>query len=469
MAPTKTSEQIERALRQRLLRRFRDVFSESPRRLLVGFSGGGDSLALSVLLKNVQRAIETDIQLVHVDHRIRKESAADTEQAEALAARVDLPFRLIRADAHPTATHPGVGLEEAARRVRFHLLSSIREQGEVVVLAHHAGDQVETMLLHLLRGAGLDGIAGMGEIDVLDVPWWGKPDRSQQLPIWRPVLRESRETLRSVLRGGKALQPIDDPSNDDTELRRNEIRHVLIPVIRQIEPTYEERFSELSQIADEDVDLLFRYANDALLGLRRDDGSLDSLGLAQLPIALGRRVVRAWLTERTGVVPSFDRVRAVLEFNAAEDFSGVVEVGERFVVGNFGFRLRCGLKDDLVEQAWRESVLALPLASSPQTIAIEGDSVVIRAPNGKSASISHTFPNNSAGAVTVQRVDRRAKRRDLKSDWGAWMRSQLLSPWIRDDIQGIAIDGDIRWIPRVSDQHEPVDGRVVRVEVWTEE
>ena len=468
MPQARTPAQIERSLRQRLLRRFRDVFPEPPRRLLVGFSGGGDSLSLALLLKNVQRAIETDIQLVHVDHRIRKESAADAKRAEALAAMLDLPFRLVHADAHPEEIHPGVGLEEAARRVRFQLLSSVRGQGEVVVLAHHAGDQVETMLLHLLRGAGLDGIAGMGEIDILNVPWWEQPGFPDQLPIWRPVLRESREDLRAIYQGG-ALQPIEDPSNGDTDLRRNEIRHVLIPVIKQIEPSYEERFSELAQIADEDVDLLFRYANDALISLRRDDGSLDSAELALLPVSLGRRVVRAWLTEIIGVVPSFDRVRAVLAFNAAEDFSGEIEVGEGFVVGNFGFSLRCGSREDLVARAWSESVLALPLASTPQNVRVEGDTVIVRAPSGKCVTVSHTFRDNPSGAITVETVDRRVKRREYKGDWGAWMRSQWVSPWIRDAVQGIAIGGEVRWIPRVKDQHEPVDGRVVHVKVQTEE
>lgn len=464
MPPTKSPAQIERMLRQRLLRSYHECFPNPPARLIVGFSGGGDSLSLALLLRGVAKAFPSKILLAHVDHRIRRESTVDAGRASELAATLGLPFSLLRGQAHPAELHPGVGLEEAARRERFRLLTSIREEGDVIVLAHHAGDQVETMLLHLLRGSGLDGIAGMRAIDILNVPWWGEPDHTNPLPIWRPVLRESRGDLRSALHGTQ-MTPIEDPSNDDTDLRRNEIRHLLIPVLKSIEPSYEERFSELAMIADEDADLLDRYATDAFVGLRREDGSLDSAELSRLPIGLGRRVVRKWLTLATGAVPSFDRVHAVLTFAAAEDYSGIVEVGEGFVVGNFWFNLRCGSKEELIERSWNESVLALPLASADQAVKIEGDTIVVRSPNGKQASASFAFPDNPAGAVSLVTVDRREKRRGFKSDWGAWLREQRVSSWLRDDVQGVAIGGVMRWIPRVSDQAVSGTGRVVRVEV----
>ncbi|MGH2549000.1 MAG: tRNA lysidine(34) synthetase TilS, partial [Thermomicrobiales bacterium] len=464
MPPTKSPAQIERMLRQRLLRSYRELSPDPPERIILGFSGGGDSLSLALLFRGIARAIPSRIVLAHVDHRIRTESAADAKRARELASRLGMPFELLRTGGHPAASHPGVGLEEAARRERFRLLSSMYERGDVIALAHHAGDQVETMVLHLLRGAGLAGIAGMSAIDILDVPWWGDSLSSNPLPIWRPVIRESQTDLRSVLQGAQ-LVPIEDPSNDDIDLRRNEIRHVLIPVLKSIEPTYEERFSELAMIADEDIDLLDRYAADAFLSLQGEDGSLLSPDLVNLPLALGRRVVRKWLTLATGVVPSFDRVQALLTFAAVGDSSGTLEVGEGCVAGNFASKLRCGRKEDLIEQSWNESVLALPLATMEQTVTFVGDTIIVKSPNGRGGSASFSLPDQPTGALSLVKVDRREKRRGLKSDWGAWLREQRVSSWLREDVQGVAIDGVLRWIPRITDQAISETGRIVRVEV----
>ncbi|CAN5540174.1 hypothetical protein BH09CHL1_BH09CHL1_23630 [soil metagenome] len=464
MPPTKSSAQIERVLRQRLLRSFRDLFPDPPERIILGFSGGGDSLSLALLFRGIAKAIPSKIVLAHVDHRIRKESGVDAKRARELASTLGMSFKLLRTEGHPTELHPGVGLEEAARRERFRLLTNMRGGGDLIALAHHAGDQVETMLLHLLRGAGLDGIAGMGMVDVLNVPWWGDPLLTNPLPIWRPVIRESQTDLRAVLQTTQ-LVPIEDPSNDDIDLRRNEIRHVLTPVLKSIEPTYEERFSELAMIADEDVDLLDRYATDAFLGLLREDGSLRAPDLEDLPLALRRRVVRKWLTLATGFVPSFDRVQAVLLMSTNWDFPGELEVGERYLVGTFGSTLRCGRREDLMGQAWHESVLALPLATMAQTVTFAGDKIVVKSPSGKQASPSFALPAHLRGEISLVTVDRREKREGLKSDWGAWLRDQGVSSWLRDDVQGIAIDGVLRWIPRVTDQAVSETGRIVRVEV----
>src|SRR5205823_6991315 len=139
------------------------------------------------------------------------ESSADAAACRRLAVELGLPLIEVPLSPGLPERHPGVGVEEAARRERYVALAQAAQDvgSAVVAVAHHREDQAETVLLHLLRGAGLSGATGMAEMSRLTVPWW-KPraDReSRTIDLWRPFLDEPRSTVRGYA-DATGLKPI---------------------------------------------------------------------------------------------------------------------------------------------------------------------------------------------------------------------------------------------------------------------
>ena len=242
-------------------------------------SGGADSLALLIL------AVRAGCRVTafHVDHGLREGSAAEAHVVRDAARRYGAAFRAERVD-----VARGPNLEARARAARYAVLPPD------VLTGHTADDQAETVLLNLLRGAGLDGLAGMR-------------------PEGHPILALRRHETEAVC-AAEGLTPVADPSNLDPVHRRNRVRHELIPL--------------LNDIAQRDVvPVLARQA--ALL--RDDAGALDARtpdatdasALAAAPPALARRAVRRWLTEdHPPDAATVERVLAVARHQARATDAG---------------------------------------------------------------------------------------------------------------------------------------------------
>lgn len=236
-------------------------------------SGGPDSLALLALAC----AADLDVTAVHVDHGLRPGSEREADVVASAAARFGASFRAER-----VAVEPGPNLEARARSARHQVLA------HGALLGHTADDLAETVLLNVLRGAALDGLAGFD-------------------PATRPI-RRLRRAETHALCADLGLEPVTDPSNDDPAFRRNRIRHELLPLV--------------DAIAERDVTpVLARQAD-----LLRDDGELleqlalaidptDAAGLAAAPSPLARRAVRRWLRSGSEAHPpdaaTVERVLAV--------------------------------------------------------------------------------------------------------------------------------------------------------------
>ncbi len=216
-------------------------------------SGGADSLALLVLAARAG----CHVTAVHVDHGLRAGSAAEAEVVRAAADRFGARFRAVRA-----AVAPGPNLEARARAARYAALPADALTG------HTADDQAETVLLNLIRGAALDGLAGMD-------------------PARRPLRRLRRRETRALC-AALGLDPVADPSNDDPAIRRNRVRHELLPLLDAIgSRDVVAVLARQADLARDDVVLL-----DALAaGL----DPTDARALAAAPRPLARRAVRAWL------------------------------------------------------------------------------------------------------------------------------------------------------------------------------
>ncbi|MGI8474931.1 MAG: tRNA lysidine(34) synthetase TilS, partial [Thermomicrobiales bacterium] len=225
----------EQRLSQRVLGRLRGLRLTDGGTVAVGFSGGPDSLCLALVLAKLAPVAGIRAVLVHVDHGLRPSSAEQARQAAVLAEAVALPFRVVRLEPGLRERHPGVGIEEAARRERLLALATEAERvgAEVVALAHHLEDQAETTLLHLLRGAGLAGARGMASTTTMLLPWWNAPELTPMtLRLWRPLLQEPKAALDGCLRAS-GLAAVRDESNDDAAFRRNWLRAEIIPALRR--------------------------------------------------------------------------------------------------------------------------------------------------------------------------------------------------------------------------------------------
>ncbi|MGI9252502.1 MAG: tRNA lysidine(34) synthetase TilS [Thermomicrobiales bacterium] len=329
---------------QRLLERVRARGFGPGNRVVAGFSGGGDSLALSSALARLwARGLGPAVTLFHVDHGLRDESGRDAAAAGELAHALGLPFRTARICPQALARHRGAGIEEAARRERYRALAAAcREEGAAaIVLGHHRDDQAESVLLHLLRGAGTAGAAGMGEWTVREVPWWSGEEAGPAVAIWRPLLRESRAVLRDFV-AGLELAPIDDPSTDETAIRRNALRLEILPALERMIPGAAAAIARHADIAAEDDAALDAWAVAALAGAAGGDGALLSAGLAGLPVAIRRRVARLWLLANARAAePGMDRIEALLDALERNRGGAVIEIGggERVMIERGGARV----------------------------------------------------------------------------------------------------------------------------------
>lgn len=189
---------------------------------LVAFSGGPDSVCLLHLLIGAED--RGPLRAVHVDHGLDDRSAERADRAREIAHSlgVDCEIRRIR----PDRLGGDGGPEAAARRARYACLEAMLEPGDHVLTAHHADDQVETVVLRLLRGAGPAGLAGMRPLRRLGPGWLG-----------RPLLAWSRADILDYLaRHGLAYQ--HDPTNRDLSLDRNYLRHEVLPRLARRWPGY---------------------------------------------------------------------------------------------------------------------------------------------------------------------------------------------------------------------------------------
>ena len=271
-------------------------------------SGGADSLAMLGLAV----AAGLRAHAVHVDHGLRPDSPREAAIVAEAAARFGTSFEAVS-----VSVALGPDLEARARAARYGALP------EGVLVGHTADDQAETVLLNLLRGAGLDGLGGM------------RPVAAGRRAVRRPILALRRsETAALVSSWG--LRSVEDPSNDERRFRRNRIRHEVLPL--------------LSEVAGRDVvPLICRTAS-----LVRDDADLlavlasgldptDAKALRGAPVPLAKRALRTWLREGEGTerhppsASELDRVWAVV---TCERVACVLAGGRR--LSRHGGRLRVG-------------------------------------------------------------------------------------------------------------------------------
>ncbi|WP_419192909.1 tRNA lysidine(34) synthetase TilS [Kolteria novifilia] len=261
---------------------------------LVAVSGGPDSVSLLLAMVRLGFAKGDRLRVAHFDHQLRPESGDDAEFVAKLAERYSVPFHLGRPDP-ASDLREGPSLERAARDARYRFLCQIAEQvgAAVVLTAHTADDQVETVLHRLVRGTGLGGLAGIPEARSL----------TPALRVLRPMLSLRRAEVESYL---EALgeRGVTDASNRDPIFTRNRIRHDLLPLLRTtFNPRVDESLLRLASLAEETDALFGRLARvllrEAWLVRTSEEVSLRIGPLAGAEAILVREVIRRVLDEQS--------------------------------------------------------------------------------------------------------------------------------------------------------------------------
>ena len=291
------------------------------RTLLTGLSGGADSAALLFLLADTQQRHGWRLRAAHVDHGIQDaEIRAAFRSTAAKAARIaGAAFDLVKVDARSELAAGG-GIEAAARRVRYRALAEIadRRQAELIAVAHTLDDQAETILLHVLRGTGIDGLAAM-------LPIAPVPEVESELRLVRPLLGHTRAETRRICELHD-FNPVDDPANHDLTRVRNRLRHELMPLLREFNPRVAAALAELALSASGDRELLESQARAAIVDAVVEGGTpaLERSSLLAQPPALRARVLRMF-ADSYGASLTAERTRAALA--ALERGRGTIELG----------------------------------------------------------------------------------------------------------------------------------------------
>jgi tRNA(Ile)-lysidine synthase len=321
------------------------------RQFCVALSGGLDSVVLLhalVQLRNEQS--NWQLRAVHINHQLQKDATQWAQQCLDQCASLNVPCKVLAVDVQHVKDK---GVEAAARTARYTALSRELETDEVLLTAHHADDQLETMMIALMRGAGLDGLAAMPAMARFKQAWHA-----------RPLLSFTRTQLQAWATT-QALSYVDDPTNEQTHFDRNFLRAEVIPRLKERWPaaavTAARSASHLSEALHLANNLVTDDLTTALTG-----NALNVSTLMSWSPSHRRAVIRQWLQRNEVLMPS-SRVMSALEhdmFHAADDRIPCIRWGE-YAVHRYQDHLhlekttRPEAIDKIIEWRWHNS-LQLP-------------------------------------------------------------------------------------------------------------
>jgi tRNA(Ile)-lysidine synthase len=284
--------------------------------VVVGVSGGADSVCLLHVLAKWRKRLGIKLHIAHLNHQLRgAESEADAEYVSNLAGSLGIPITVDRQDVAAYRIARNCSIEEAARELRYAFLARVaREVGaHRIAIGHTRDDQVETILMHILRGTGITGLCGLAPCSPIAYDSQGmslpasplslRAKRSNLLVI-RPLLDITREETASYCQEHQ-LDPRIDSSNLSLSFFRNRLRLHLLPLLRQYNPSVDQALLRLADIAKEDNAFIEQQASGLWDEVARQENNtiyLDKKQIANLPIALQRHLLRAAVTKLAGDV-----------------------------------------------------------------------------------------------------------------------------------------------------------------------
>ncbi len=319
-------------------------------RIVVACSGGPDSLALASILLSLREKWRLSLRIAHFEHGIRgAASLADAEFVCAFAEQEGVPCSLVQEDIPAYAKRARISLETAARERRYAFLAeTAKKMGADALIAtgHHAGDQAETVLMHILRGAGIDGLAGM---------------RPRSGRIVRPLLFLSREEIAEYCRD-KGLQPRQDETNFLPDAERNRIRLELLPMLRRYRPSLDDALCRLAAAEAEAAGFL-REAASAVWTQAAEERSGEII-LHRKAYGAGHAALRKALLRRAAETLGLRLSLGFSHYEALDEFCRFGETGKKLTLPEGG-EAECRYDKVVLRRAakqgvsWTERPLAL--------------------------------------------------------------------------------------------------------------
>jgi len=298
--------------------------------VVVGVSGGADSVCLLHVLAKWRKGLGIKLHIAHLNHQLRGvESEADAEYVSNLAGSLGIPSTIDRQDVAAYRTERNCSIEEAARELRYAFLARVaREVGaHRIAVGHTRDDQVETILMHILRGTGITGLCGLAPCSPMayDSQGTSLPASPLSLPVSSPPLPASSLSLRAKRSNLLVIRPLLDITREETasycqehqldpridssnlspSFFRNRLRLHLLPLLRQYNPSIDQALLRLADIAKEDNAFIEQQTSGVWDEVARQENNtvyLDKKQIAGLPLALQRQLLRVAVTKLAGDV-----------------------------------------------------------------------------------------------------------------------------------------------------------------------
>lgn len=268
---------------------------EKKDKILVGVSGGPDSVTLLCALCAVKKEYLLDILVAHLDHKFRgEESDADREFCESLAKKYNLEIVSEQIDVPKIAKEKGISPEEAARFERYDFFKRVAREKDIkkIAIGHTMDDQAETVLMRLIRGAGMLGLGGMSPVKDM-----------QGFKIIRPLIEVSRKEIEAFI-SWNGLRFRQDSSNEKNIFTRNRIRREIIPILeKDFNANIKGVLVNMAENLRIENEFLSRYAKrkfKSVSRVKQDEILIDTRRLKKQPEAIRKRILRAALEELKG-------------------------------------------------------------------------------------------------------------------------------------------------------------------------
>jgi tRNA(Ile)-lysidine synthase len=392
----------------------------------IALSGGLDSTVLLAGIAGLAGrgdvALWQPVRAIHVDHGLHRDAARWSEHSASVARSFGIGCEVVRVDARPAA---GESPEAVARAARYGALAERLRPGEVLLTAHHADDQLETVLLQWLRGGGLRSIAGMAPVAPFARGW-----------LARPLLGFARDELRDWARAA-GLVWLEDPSNLDVCFDRNYLRLEVLPAVRRRWPAAARTVGRVAGQAAEALELDAQAAA-ADLAAAGEAGTLSLSAMRALAPARQRRLLRAWLRSAGLPIPA----------------AATLEALRRDVLAAAGDRVPRVCWPGVVVHRYRERLYAIaastearpwsPGAWQPGQAFDLGQlgKLELQPAHGEGLSRARLTgalavePRPSGGSF---RPAGSAHHRPLRK----WLQERGVLPWLRSQLPIVAFDGEI--------------------------
>lgn len=404
--------------------------------IVAGVSGGADSMMLIHFLRRYADERGISLLAAHVNHGLRgKESDGDEAFVASWCAENGVNFRVLHADVSSLAKKNGQGLEECGRNVRYTFFRSLCKPNTRIATAHTLTDSTETVLMNLAKGAGPHGLSGI------------PPIRDE---IVRPLIRVTRDEVEEYCHY-YGLHYVTDSSNLTDEYARNRIRHSVVPVLRGINPAFEQAIFRTTRLLRQDEEYLRSVAREELKKAVSENGGYSVQHLRNQPDAILSRMIALAVQNQTDARFDYAHIASVIR---------MIRSGK----GNITLpgRIQCCITSNtlfVLSNIERPAQWRVPLRI-PETLLPDGRLFCIRPLSSKiknHAKINNLLFNNWINYDTILKTDSFVRNRlpgDRFSPVGRGitktlkklLNEQKIPPFCRDRLAVLECGGEILWV-----------------------